>query len=146
MTFQINKRTPGWALPAALAAIAMICAPALAAMVGIDCEVSAPFSVSSCPTITGVGCGESPGFSVDPCSPETGVAFGVSEAVSICHLAAEVTGDCYVNVLDMIAVRNHMYEDVATGDNWQYDLTGDGAIDILDMIAVRNELFTMCPE
>ena len=36
------------------------------------------------------------------------VASAVSEAVSICHLAAEVTGDCAVTVLDMIFVRNHL--------------------------------------
>jgi len=61
-------------------------------------------------------------------------------------LLGDVTGDCVVNVLDFIGVRNHMYEDPATGDNWRYDLTGDGSINILDMISVRNHVRARCPE
>ena len=146
MTFQINKRACGRTSLAVLAAIAVICAPALAAMVGVDCEVSAPFSVGPCRTITGVGSGESPAFSLIPCSPDTGVARGVSEAVSICRPAAEVTGGCKVNVLDLIFVRNRLGEDPTSGENWKADVTGDRIINVLDLIYVRNHLQTTCDE
>jgi len=59
-------------------------------------------------------------------------------------LFGDVTGDCEVDILDLIAVRNHMYEEAGTDDNWQYDLTGDGLINVLDLIAVRNHLYTVC--
>jgi len=59
-------------------------------------------------------------------------------------IPGDVTGDCAVTVLDLIGVRNHMYEDVSTDDNWRYDLTGDGFISVLDLIAVRNALLTLC--
>lgn len=52
---------------------------------------------------------------------------------------ADVTGDGKVDLLDMLAVRNHMFEDVDQL-NAQYDVTGDGVINILDMIMVRNNL------
>jgi len=52
--------------------------------------------------------------------------------------------DCKVNILDLIAVRNHLNEPVDSG-NEMYDVTGDGKINILDMILVRNWLNTACP-
>jgi len=61
-------------------------------------------------------------------------------------LLGDVTGDCVVNVLDFIGVRNHLYDDPATGDNWRYDLNGDGNINVLNMIAVRNHVRARCPE
>lgn len=62
------------------------------------------------------------------------------------RLLGDVTGDCAVNVLDMINVRNHLYDDVGSGDNWRYDLTGDGMINVLDMLVVRNNVRNRCPE
>jgi len=61
------------------------------------------------------------------------------------RLFADLNGDCTVSVLDLIAVRNHLYDDVATNDNCLCDLNGDGQISILDLIAVRNHLYTVCP-
>ena len=53
----------------------------------------------------------------------------------------DVTGDGAVNVLDMIAVRNHLYEDPASDPEMaRFDFTGDGKINVLDMIFVRNHL------
>jgi len=60
-------------------------------------------------------------------------------------LVGDVNGDCIVNILDMIGVRNHLYEDVGSGDNWRYDLTGDGMINVLDMMVVRNNARNRCP-
>jgi len=56
----------------------------------------------------------------------------------------DVTGDCAVNILDMIAIRNHLGEAVVSDDNDIYDVTGDGKIDVLDMIAIRNHLGESC--
>jgi len=57
---------------------------------------------------------------------------------------ADVTGDCKVNILDMLAVRDHLGVPVVSGENDVYDVTGDGKIDILDMLAVRDRLNTVC--
>jgi len=51
---------------------------------------------------------------------------------------ADVTLDARVNVLDLIAVRNHLGND-ASG-NEQFDANGDGQINVLDLIFVRNHL------
>ena len=59
-------------------------------------------------------------------------------------VVGDVNRDCRVNVLDMILVRNHLYEDPTSGNNWSYDLNGDGVINILDMIAVRNNARARC--
>ena len=64
----------------------------------------------------------------------------------LCVPPRVLAGDCRVNVLDMINVRNHLYDDVGSGDNWRYDLTGDGMINVLDMLAVRNNVRNRCPE
>jgi len=58
----------------------------------------------------------------------------------------DVTGDCTVNVLDMILVRNHLYEDAGSGDNRRYDLTGDGKINVLDMLVVRSHARETCTD
>jgi len=51
--------------------------------------------------------------------------------------------DGKVDILDMIFVRNRLYEEVESGDNWRADHTGDGSINVLDMILVRNRLYTI---
>jgi|GEM_PF-2031280 len=58
-------------------------------------------------------------------------------------IPGDSTFDGQVNILDMIYVRNRMYEDAGTGENWRADHTGDGSINILDMILVRNRLYTI---
>ena len=59
-------------------------------------------------------------------------------------IPGEVTGDCKVDILDMLHIRNHLNEDVATDDNWKLDVTQDGKIDILDMLVVRDNLDAQC--
>jgi len=53
----------------------------------------------------------------------------------------DVTGDCKVNILDMIAIRNNLYESAEGNPS---DVNGDGDINILDMIQVRNHLGDTC--
>jgi len=60
-------------------------------------------------------------------------------------IPGDVNGDCRVNILDLIAIRNKLNLDVSTGDNWIADVNEDGRINILDLIAVRNKLNTQCP-
>jgi len=67
-------------------------------------------------------------------------------AVAHYSLTGDLTGDCQVDVLDLIAIRNHLFNDGATDDNCLYDLTGDGQITVLDLIVVRNHLYTVCGE
>ena len=61
-------------------------------------------------------------------------------------ISGDVTGDCAVNILDVISVRNHLYQDVGSGDNWRYDLNGDGIINVLDMLIVRNNANATCDQ
>ena len=57
----------------------------------------------------------------------------------------DANGDCVTNVLDLVAVRNHLLEDPTADGNAPFDLNGDGKINILDLIFVRNRLGMKCP-
>jgi len=61
-------------------------------------------------------------------------------------IPGDATGDCKVNILDLIYVRNRLNQDPGTGDNYMADVNEDGKINILDLIYVRNRLNTKCPE
>jgi len=68
-------------------------------------------------------------------------------ATAVYNLFADANGDCTVNVLDLIFVRNRLGADPNTGDNWRANVvSGDMAINVLDLIAVRNYLGTKCGE
>jgi len=67
-------------------------------------------------------------------------------ATAVYNLLADANGDCVVNVLDLIFVRNRLGERPYTGDNWRADITCDMVINVLDLIAVRNYLGTRCGE
>jgi len=62
------------------------------------------------------------------------------------RLDGDANDDCKVNILDMIAIRNHLNQDPKSGDNWWYDVNDDGKINILDLIYVRNRLNTFCED
>jgi len=66
--------------------------------------------------------------------------------VAVYTLAEDATGDCVVNILDLIFVRNRVNRDVNSEDNWKADVNADGKISILDLIAVRNNINAKCPE
>ena len=59
-------------------------------------------------------------------------------------LPADVTGDCIVNVLDLITVRNLLGQNPSTDGNGRADVNRDGVINVLDLITVRNNLGTHC--
>jgi hypothetical protein len=67
-------------------------------------------------------------------------------AEAVYNLFGDATGDCKVNVLDMIFVRNRLQGNVNTGDNWRADVIQDGLINILDLIQVRLLLGKKCGE
>ena len=60
------------------------------------------------------------------------------------RLPGDANGDCSVNILDMIFIRNRLNKSTASDDNWQADVTQDNKIDILDMIFVRNRINMTC--
>jgi len=60
-------------------------------------------------------------------------------------IPGDVNGDCKVNVLDLIFVRNRLNTSISSGDNWLADVNSDGKINVLDLIYVRNRLNTKCP-
>jgi len=43
-------------------------------------------------------------------------------------LEGDANGDCVVNILDMISIRNRLGEDPSSGDNWRADVTENGFI------------------
>ena len=76
----------------------------------------------------------------DPSNP--GLHFrGVIEIYGV---LGDLNGDCVVNILDLLNVRNRLGQDPASDDNWRADLNSDGVINILDLITVRNELGARC--
>ena len=60
-------------------------------------------------------------------------------------ILGDTNGDCRVNILDLIFIRNKLNQPVGTGDNWKADVNEDTRINILDLIFVRNKLNTQCP-
>ena len=67
-----------------------------------------------------------------------------AEAVYL--MANDADGNCLVNILDLIFVRNRLGKAPGTGDNWQADVNDDGLINILDLIAIRGKLGSKCPQ
>jgi len=61
-------------------------------------------------------------------------------------LTGDANGDCVVNILDLLWVRNRLNQNVDSGDNWKADVNCDGKVDILDLITVRNNLNAKCAE
>ena len=59
-------------------------------------------------------------------------------------LPGDVNGDCTVNIIDLIAVRNMLNKDPNHDDNWRADVNNDGKINILDLLAVRNNINATC--
>jgi len=62
------------------------------------------------------------------------------------RLDGDTNDDCWVNILDLIAVRNKINQDVNSGENWWMDVNDDGKINILDLIYVRNRINTRCED
>jgi len=59
-------------------------------------------------------------------------------------ISGDANGDCVVNVLDLIFIRNRLNLDVASGDNAAADVNEDGRINVLDLIHVRTRLNLKC--
>ena len=64
---------------------------------------------------------------------------------TLLKLAGDVNGDCRVNILDMVYIRNNIGKDpnssISTGRS---DVNSDGKINILDFVSVRNKLGKRC--
>lgn len=60
-------------------------------------------------------------------------------------LPGDVTGDCLINILDLLFVRNCLQQDIGTNENCcKADLNFDGSVNVLDLLFVRNRLQTRC--
>ena len=66
-------------------------------------------------------------------------------AEAVYNLLGDINGDCKINVLELVLVRNRLGQSTSTGDNWKADLDQDGRINVLDLILLRNRLGTGCP-
>jgi len=63
---------------------------------------------------------------------------------AVYNILGDANGDCVVNVLDLIAIRNRLGKPTGTGDNWRGDVNLDSSVDVLDLISTRNKLGTRC--
>jgi len=63
---------------------------------------------------------------------------------AVYNILGDANGDCVVNVLDLIAIRNRLGKPIGSADNWKADVNLDGAVDVLDLISARNRLGTRC--
>jgi len=52
----------------------------------------------------------------------------------------DANGDCRINILDMIEVRNYLKADPTVEGNGHADINKDGDINVLDMLSVRNNI------
>jgi hypothetical protein len=60
-------------------------------------------------------------------------------------LDGDATGDCKVNILDLIYIRNHLQQDPSSSpEAAAADVNKDGRINVLDLIYARNRLGTKC--
>ncbi|HUW30570.1 MAG TPA: dockerin type I domain-containing protein [Planctomycetota bacterium] len=54
--------------------------------------------------------------------------------------------DCRVNILDLIFIRNKLFQSPCDSNNWQADVNNDGlTISVLDLLFTRSLLRTACP-
>jgi parallel beta-helix repeat protein len=60
------------------------------------------------------------------------------------NIPGDVNGDCDVDILDLLSVRNLIGHNPSTGNNWKADVVHDASINIQDLIYVRNHLYTEC--
>ena len=63
---------------------------------------------------------------------------------AVYHILGDANGDCAVNVLDLITIRNRLGKPTGSGDNWRGDVNLDGSVDVLDLISTRNKLGARC--
>jgi len=59
-------------------------------------------------------------------------------------IPGDANGDCSVNVLDLIFIRNRLGKPVGSGDNWKADVNSDSVVNILDLIYARNRIGARC--
>ena len=60
-------------------------------------------------------------------------------------LIGDVNGDCVVNILDLLFIRDRINKDVGSGDNGNADVNEDGKINLLDLLFVRDRINNACP-
>ena len=61
---------------------------------------------------------------------------------AVYHMVGDANGDCAVNVLDLITIRNRLGGN--SSGSWRGDVNLDGAVNVLDLITTRNVLGTKC--
>ncbi|HUT04968.1 MAG TPA: S8 family serine peptidase [bacterium] len=74
-------------------------------------------------------------------------AYGNTEQASkyqMWPIQGDTNLDCFVNIMDLIFIRNRMNQSIGSGDNWQANANSDLSINILDLIYVRARLGNTC--
>ena len=85
------------------------------------------------------------GVNQPPCRTELQFTVSGDHAASaVWTIRGDLNGDCRLNVLDLIAIRNRLNADPSSGDNALADVNSDGRINVLDLIQARNRLGAIC--
>ena len=113
---------------------------------GTDAEDSLPFACNAyeCVVTGGTDAEDSLPFAYSAYECVNKHTSGTAESPDFFASYVPVNGDCVVNVLDLIIVRNNLGKDWRT--NWKTDVNGDGKTNILDLIAIRNMLGRKCSQ
>ena len=73
----------------------------------------------------------------------TATGLPVSARTSI---LGDVTGDCRVNILDLISIAERFNKSTCSDATAAADVNGDGKVNIIDMVVCRGRLYERCPE
>jgi len=85
------------------------------------------------------------GVNQPPCRTELEfIVGGDHSACAAWTIPGDLNGDCRINVLDLIAIRNRLDADPSIGNNLLADVNDDGRINVLDLIQARNRLGALC--
>jgi len=83
-------------------------------------------------------------YDASECLPGAQSAFADSAPFFASYVP--VNGDCTVNILDLLFIRNRIGQDVFANDNSRADVNSDGRIDLLDLLCVRNMFGRPCSQ
>ena len=119
-----------------------LAAPAAQAMIGSGETPVFSYDAYECMVTGGTDSEDSPAFAYNAYECVKKPKSGMAESPDFFASYVPVNGDCRVDILDLILVRNSLGKDWRT--NWKADVNGDGKINILDLIAVRNMLGRKC--
>ena len=119
-------------------------APAAQAMIGSGETPIFSYNAYECVVTGGTDSEDSPEFAYNAYECLKNPKSGMAESPEFFGSYVPVNGDCVVNVLDLIKVRNDLGKSGC--DKFETDVNGDCKVNVLDLIAIRNMLGRRCSQ